>query len=171
METEALFLKYSAGKLEQLSSRITLCVGELDARSDLVASRSERKCNRESGAASGGNVRQWIWHGVAGEPDTRDRNAEFSAQFGMETENLTRRFTDSVERAILIIRTLPHARLEDRVSVQGHDVSVLEAIYHVVEHFSGHAGQIIFLTKFFTGEDLGFYSYLKQPTAAKSQVP
>jgi hypothetical protein len=31
----------------------------------------------------------------------------------------------------------------------------------VVEHFSGHTGQIIFLTKWLTGEDLGFYGHLK----------
>jgi hypothetical protein len=43
-------------------------------------------------------------------------------------------------------------------------VTVLEAIYHVVEHFSGHTGQIIFATKFLKGEDLGFYQHLKAKT-------
>jgi hypothetical protein len=37
---------------------------------------------------------------------------------------------------------------------------VLSAIFHVVEHFSGHTYQIILLTKRFTGKDLGFYGYL-----------
>jgi hypothetical protein len=36
----------------------------------------------------------------------------------------------------------------------------LSAIFHVVEHFSGHTYQIILITKRFTGTDLGFYSYL-----------
>ena len=39
-------------------------------------------------------------------------------------------------------------------------MTLLEAIFHVVEHFSGHTSQIIFVTKMLTGEDLGFYSYL-----------
>ena len=33
--------------------------------------------------------------------------------------------------------------------MQGYDKSVLEAIYHVVEHFSLHTGQIIYATKLF----------------------
>jgi hypothetical protein len=50
-------------------------------------------------------------------------------------------------------------------------LSVLEAIYHVTEHFSGHTSQIIFVTKMVTGEDLGFYSYLSKPQGAKGQTP
>jgi len=44
---------------------------------------------------------------------------------------------------------------------QGHDVTVLEAIAHVVEHFSMHTGQIIFLTKMLTGQDLAYYQHLR----------
>ncbi len=46
-----------------------------------------------------------------------------------------------------------------------------DAIYHVVEHFSGHASQIMFITKMLTGEDLGFYSYLGRPQAQRGQTP
>jgi hypothetical protein len=48
---------------------------------------------------------------------------------------------------------------------------VLEAIYHVVEHFSGHAGQIIYATKLLTGEDLGYYKHLKTTAAHTEQTP
>ena len=44
-----------------------------------------------------------------------------------------------------------------RRSIQGYDVSVLEAVFHVVEHFSMHTGQIILLTKTLTASDLAFY--------------
>ena len=47
--------------------------------------------------------------------------------------------------------------------VQNYNVSVLEAIYHVVEYFSQHTGQIVFATKAMTGQDLGFYAYLNKP--------
>jgi hypothetical protein len=36
-------------------------------------------------------------------------------------------------------------------------VTALEAIYHAVEHFAMHYGQILYITKFLTGADLGFY--------------
>jgi hypothetical protein len=41
---------------------------------------------------------------------------------------------------------------------------VLEAIYHVVEHFSMHTGQIIFITKLLTTAELGFYRHLESAT-------
>jgi hypothetical protein len=41
--------------------------------------------------------------------------------------------------------------------IQGYDTTVLGAVYHVVEHFAMHTGQIILLTKARTGRDLGFY--------------
>jgi uncharacterized damage-inducible protein DinB len=37
--------------------------------------------------------------------------------------------------------------LLSRRQIQGYDVTVLEAVYHVVEHFSMHTGQIIILSK------------------------
>jgi uncharacterized damage-inducible protein DinB len=46
------------------------------------------------------------------------------------------------------------------VTIQNYKLTKLEAIYHVVEHFSQHTGQIIFATKQMTGEDLGFYRHL-----------
>jgi hypothetical protein len=65
-----------------------------------------------------------------------------------------------VHDALRVIRGVPHARLTEAVSIQGYDTTVLEAIFHVVEHFSGHTYQIILLTKHATHEDLGFYGYL-----------
>ena len=47
--------------------------------------------------------------------------------------------------------------LSQRCHIQGLDVTAFEAIYHVVEHFSTHVGQIIYITKLRTGRDLRFY--------------
>ena len=114
-----------------------------------------------------GNVRQWLLSGIGGEPDHRIRDLEFSARGG---ENLAADLRLVVDRACQVVRTLPHHRLTERVTIQGHDVSVLQAIYHVVEHFSGHTAQIILLTKALTGEDPGFYSYLSK-SDAHSRIP
>jgi len=63
----------------------------------------------------------------------------------------------TVCEAVEVIRSLPYHRLTERIRVQGYDATVLSAIFHVVEHFSGHTYQVILLTKRATGEDLGFY--------------
>jgi len=39
----------------------------------------------------------------------------------------------------------------------------MQAIYHCVEHFSGHTGQIIWVAKNVSGEEMGFYRYLGDP--------
>ena len=41
-------------------------------------------------------------------------------------------------------------------SIQGFRVTGLRAVFHVAEHFSHHAGQIILLTKSLAGKDLKF---------------
>ena len=41
--------------------------------------------------------------------------------------------------------------------IQGMEVTVLDALYHVVEHFSTHTGQILYLAKLRSGEDLAFW--------------
>ena len=38
--------------------------------------------------------------------------------------------------------------------------TVLDAVFHVVEHFSYHLGQILYIYKLRTGEDPGFYRQL-----------
>jgi hypothetical protein len=74
---------------------------------------------------------------------------------------------EAVEEAAGVLAELTPERLGERIVVQHYDVAVLEAIYHVVEHFSGHTGQIIFATKMLTGADLGFYRHLREAAHEK----
>ena len=83
-----------------------------------------------------------------------------SAPSGSGKSTLVNEIKRLVDEALAIIRSLPPERLAEEVTIQGYDGTVLKAIFHVVEHFSGHTAQIIFITKMLTGEDLGFYSYL-----------
>ena len=107
-----------------------------------------------------GNLRQWIISGVGGAPDTRTRDAEFAARGGIEIAELRARLESTVREAIAAIGKVTPERIVDRVTIQKYDVTVMEAIFHVVEHFAQHTGQIIFVTKMLTGEDLGFYKHL-----------
>ncbi len=110
-----------------------------------------------------GNARQWIVHGVCGAPDSRDRPGEFGRDGGLGRAELIahlERSLDDVDQALLVIeaRAASSSRtLLERRTIQGMDVSVLDALYHVVEHFSQHVGQIIYITKLRTGSDLEFW--------------
>jgi uncharacterized damage-inducible protein DinB len=160
---EPEFLTFSADKLTQLSGRIQDCVGRLS--SEQVWARGHDNENSVGNLVLHlcGNVGQWIGSGVGGKQDTRKRDTEFAARGDIQPAELADRLNKAVSEAAGIIRNLPHARLVEKTTVQKYDVTLMEAIYHVVEHFSQHTGQIIFATKLLTGEDLGYYKHLNQP--------
>lgn len=158
---ESEFLKYSADKLTQLCGRVESCLDRLTPEQIWTRGSENQNAMGNLVLHLSGNVRQWILHGVGGEPDHRAREVEFSTREPHSTESLKQRLHSTVEQATQLLGSLPAEQLMERISIQGYDNRTkLQAIFHVVEHFSGHTGQIVFLTKWLTGEDLGFYAHL-----------
>jgi uncharacterized damage-inducible protein DinB len=164
---DQIFLQVSSRTLEQLLSRIRDCLAKL--KPDEIWSRGHENENAIGNLVLHltGNVRQWIVSGVGGAPDTRARDAEFSARGAMDTRELLERLESAVREAGVVLGKVTADRMTQHVTIQKYNLTVLEAIYHVVEHFAQHTGQIIFATKMLTGEDLGFYKHLK--TAAHAE--
>ncbi|MFL6229689.1 MAG: DinB family protein [Pyrinomonadaceae bacterium] len=113
-----------------------------------------------------GNARQWIVAGVGGAEDVRARQDEFDAgtrgdEASLPTaQELTARLRATLEEVDQVLARLEPRSLLDSRRIQGlSDVSVLAAVFHVVEHFSMHTGQIIQLTKLREGRDLNFYDF------------
>jgi uncharacterized damage-inducible protein DinB len=158
---EHQFVEYSVTKLEQLAQRIATCLGMLDEERIWARGNANENAIGNLVLHLCGNVRQWIVAGVGGAADTRQRDAEFAALGGVAPADLAAKLHATVAEAAQVIRALPADRLAERMVVQVYDVSNLEAIYHVVEHFSMHTGQVLFATKMLTGEDLGFYRHLQ----------
>ena len=104
-----------------------------------------------------GNLRQWVLHGVGGALDERIRHEEFAAAGGLDAREALSRLGAAVDEAAEVLRKADPAKLLDPMTVQGMAVTGMEAAYHAVEHFSMHTGQILWITKLRTGEDLGFY--------------
>jgi uncharacterized damage-inducible protein DinB len=168
---ERLFLDHSVNKLKQYEGRIATCLGMLDGRQIWARGGANENAIGNLVLHLCGNVRQWIVAGVGGQADIRERDAEFDARGGVEADELARRMKAVVDEASSVIAQVPAERLADRIVVQGYDVSVLEAIYHVVEHFSMHTGQILFATKVLTGSDLGFYRHLRKAAVHGEKTP
>jgi uncharacterized damage-inducible protein DinB len=106
-----------------------------------------------------GNARQWIVCGLGGEVDQRERQAEFDERRMVARAELLARIKTTVDQVDETLARFDQARLLDTFLIQGTNVSALEAIFHVTEHFSMHAGQIFLLTKLLTGTDLRFYDF------------
>jgi len=94
-----------------------------------------------------GNVRQWIIGAVGGAADVRNRGAEFAAREGGSKGELLARLENTLDEADTVLAGLRPEQLTERRRVQTRDVTVLEAIYQVVQHFSLHLGQIILVAK------------------------
>lgn len=172
MTSEEVFLRFSAEKLEQLHGRIQDCLGRLTPEQIWMRHSENENAVGNLILHLSGNVRQWIGSGVAGLPDHRERDAEFDARGGQSAAELAELIRLRVTQAVSIIRAVSPGRLTERITPQGHDVTVLEAIAHVVEHFAMHTGQIILLTKLFTGQDLAYYQHLRgSGRAAGAKLP
>jgi len=104
-----------------------------------------------------GNVRQWIIAGVGETEDARVRELEFTEQGPLPKEILLERLESTVEEAVQVLETLNPDRLLEMRHIQVYDTTVLQAVSHVVEHFSGHTGQIIYINKLLKDKDCRFY--------------
>lgn len=101
-----------------------------------------------------GNVCMWIIGGVGELPFERHRQREFDERRRIPAAELLSRLRGIVQQADEVMSVVRADDLLSRRQIQGYDVTVLEAIYHVVEHFSTHTGQIILLSKARVAVDL-----------------
>jgi uncharacterized damage-inducible protein DinB len=114
-----------------------------------------------------GNVGQWIVATFNGTEDHRNRPGEFSQREPLPAAALLKRLSSTVEEASATIARLAESDLLRTYEIQGYSVTGLYAIFHCVEHFSHHYGQIAYITKTLQNRDLGFWSHLDKTGRAK----
>ena len=164
MSLESLFLEFAGDKLKQFVDRIDVCLGKLNE--DQIWARGGPHENAIGNLVLhlAGNVRQWIVSSVGNNPFSRDRDSEFDARGGFIAAELSTILHNTVGQAVQVISGLNTERLTRIYHIQNYRVSGVHAVFHVVEHFGQHTGQIIFATKMLTGFDLGFYRHLRHPS-------
>lgn len=158
-----IFIRFSVDKLMQLAERIDTCLTRLTDEQIWWRGASESNAVGNLVLHLRGNLGQWILSGAGGAADTRKRDDEFSAVGGFGREDLREMLRERVNDAANVIQGLAPEELMTVVQIQKYNVTLLEAVYHVVEHFAQHAAQIMYATKLLTGTDLGFYGHLKAP--------
>jgi uncharacterized damage-inducible protein DinB len=106
-----------------------------------------------------GNARQWIVSGIGGAEDARHRQEEFDERSLIPRAELLSRLKQTLQEVDRVLEELPPSTILERCTIQGTEQTILDAVFHVVEHFSMHTGQIILLTKMLTESDLRFYDF------------
>ena len=109
-----------------------------------------------------GNVRQWIVNSFNRQDDRRNRAEEFAEKAGGPAHELLATLGATLDEAEQVFLRLTEADLLAPIDIQGYHTTGLAAVYHVVEHFGMHYGQIVYITKALEGKDLGFYKELNQ---------
>jgi uncharacterized damage-inducible protein DinB len=104
-----------------------------------------------------GNVRQWIACGLGGAADERDRDSEFAQRDQVPRDEVLARLKQTLAEADAALANFDPDKLLEKRLIQGYDTTALNAIFHVVEHFSMHVGQIVMLTKQLAAQDMRFY--------------
>ena len=106
-------------------------------------------------------MRQWIVSGLGGAADARSRGAEFAAREGAAKDALLSALEATVGEACAVIEA--QADLDRPCTIQGFETTVLRAVFHVVEHFSWHTGQVVWIAKLRAGERhaIAFYDDAK----------
>lgn len=103
-----------------------------------------------------GNVRQFITSAVGGEPDDRDRPAEFAERRPLPKAELLAILTAGVNRAKSALRGATAEALCGPIAVKGREWTGIQAAVRSVAHFHGHAQEIIHMTRELLGEKYAY---------------
>jgi uncharacterized damage-inducible protein DinB len=100
-----------------------------------------------------GSTRTWIMSVAGDSHSQRDRQQEFDEREQIPRAELIARLKRTLAEADEVLARLDAGALLEQRQSPWEEVTVLWAIYHAVEHFAMHAGQIIMLAKM-RSEDL-----------------
>ncbi len=111
-----------------------------------------------------GNIRQWMIAGVGGATDRRERDSEFVEDRQLGKDELLALMRTTLAEVDVVLATLESetvadadAPLQRRIVPQGFAQTVFDAVFHGVEHFSYHTGQIVFIAKLLAAQRIRFY--------------
>ena len=104
-----------------------------------------------------GNVRQWLISAIGEQADVRQRQTEFDERGPLPTHELIAKLDQlQLDAEKVLDQTQPEI-LTRPYSVQGYSETGLSILMHIVEHFSGHIGQITYFVKARKDISTGYY--------------
>ncbi|MEO8576342.1 MAG: DinB family protein [Gemmatimonadales bacterium] len=104
-----------------------------------------------------GNIRQWVVGGIGGIEGKRDRASEFAMRDGPDASELLALLEATVKDADAVLASLNESEIDREVTIQGRATTIFAALYHVVEHFSMHTGQVLMIVKMRSPGTVRFY--------------
>ena len=136
--------------------KIESCVGRLAP--EQIWSRSNDASNSIGNLMLhlAGSSHYWALEVIGGTPAGRVRQREFDQREPIPTDHLLAGLRAAVNEVDQKLASLPDESLLEIRTTRDERFTVLWCVFHIVEHFSMHTGQIMLLAKMFKG-DLGLY--------------
>ncbi|QEG24408.1 DUF1572 family protein [Mariniblastus fucicola] len=162
------FCRLSIDLLEQAMIKIRHCLAQLD--DEQIWSRPEPSLNSIGNLCLhiAGNLRQWGIVPFTDVSDQRDRGKEFADAPKTGASEILSDLENVVCESKAIWLTLEANVLLQRTTIQGFEVTKMQAISHTSSHFVGHTHQIIMLTRWLLGEA---YRFQWTPESGSENVP
>jgi len=151
------FRGYAASKLAEHFAQVRRCAGLLS--DEQLWFRPNEHSNSVANLLLhlNGNVGQWILGGLGGQAFERHRQAEFDARGPIPRGPLLDTLEKTVSAACELIGAASADALMRTYRIQEYEVSGVAAIFHVVEHFAFHTGQIVTTAKWLLDVELSLY--------------
>ncbi len=147
--------------MESSQREIDVCLGRLSEEQILYRGAPHENSIANLLLHLTGNLRQWILHGIDGQPDGRMRDEEFVQTITTPVDEICQRFRATLAECRAVVSKLPEERLLVEINPQPSSVleplPILSVVFHVVGHLQLHTGQIILLTKQLGGRDLDLW--------------
>jgi hypothetical protein len=161
--TANLSNEFVAQAREQLQSSVVLirhCLGQLDEPQVWWRPREGMNAIGNLLLHLTGNLTQRFDSEIGGEPDRRDRTAEFTQRGTIPKEELLRRFDEAAARADEVLAGLAPERLLETRRSQRLDGSIektiLGLVFQTLTHLNGHAQEILQMTRAQLGDAYTF---------------
>jgi hypothetical protein len=161
--TANLGKEFVAQAREQLQSSVLLirhCLGQLDDSHVWWRPREEMNSIGNLLLHLTGNLTQRFDSEIGGEPDRRDRTAEFTQRGTIPKEVLLRRFDQAAARADEVLAGLaPQSLLETRRTQRldgSIEKTILGTVFQTLTHLNGHSQEILQMTRAQLGEAYKF---------------
>lgn len=155
-----IFLTESRRQLAASGDLIRHCLGQLDDAAVWERPRDDMNSIANLLLHLEGNLRQRFGSVINGEPDDRNRLAEFTERRAIPKDELLGRFEASAAQADAILEKLsPEQLVESRrymLLAGPEEKSVLGIVIQALTHLNGHAQEILHLTRMALGEEYAF---------------
>ena len=163
--------EFVARARQELASSVGLirhCLGQLDDRQVWWRPREEMNSIGNLLLHLTGNLTQRFPSEIGGEPDRRDRSAEFTERESIPKGELLRGFDEAAGRSDEVLAGLAPERLLETRRSQRLDgpveKSVLEIVFQTMTHLNGHAQEILQMTRTQLGDAYVFRQPAGVPT-------